>query len=296
MRRSRIPRSRGPRESYPVAASSSRSAKIFIQNSIDINTNIGEGFGPYRIEGESDMLPYVTSANIACGAHAGDPVLMEAALEEARYYGLSVGAHIGYPDLAGFGRREMHLSSGELRATVLFQLGALSGLARTLGFEITQVRPHGFLYRQMSQDVRVATVVARACAEFDRWLVLIGPAGMNLLSAGDKAGIRVAGEAWVDRVYDNHGNLLPHTHTRAILRDPQEILNQAASLVRYGTVVAADGSHVKIDFQTIHLHARVSQAKFVAEQIRMMVPDARPLTAEPFAVDEHEHAPLVYSD
>ncbi len=296
MRRSRVPRSRGQqRESAPLA-SVSRSAKIFIQDSIDINTNIGEGFGHYRIEGESDMLPYVTSANIACGAHAGDPVLMEAALEEARYYALSVGAHIGYPDLAGFGRREIHLSSGELRASVLFQLGALSGLAKTLGFEITQVRPHGFLYRQMFHDVRVATTVARACSEFDRWLVLIGPAGNNLLAAGEKAGIRVAGEAWVDRVYDSNGNLLPHTHTRAILKDPRDILNQANSLIKHRSVTAADGTIVKIDFQTIHLHAHVSQAKYVAEQIRMMVPDARPLTSEPFSVDEHEHAPLAYSD
>lgn len=272
------------------------SPKVFVQNSIDINTNIGEGFGPYRVEGESDMLPYVTSANIACGAHAGDPILMEAALEEARYYGLSVGAHIGYPDLAGFGRRELHLSANELRASILFQLGALSGLAKTLGFEISQVRPHGFLYRQMFHDIRIAVTVARACYEFDRWLVLIGPAGLNLLSAGEKAGIRVAGEAWVDRVYDNTGNLLPHTHSKAVLTDPRDILNQAASLIKHGTVTAQDGSTIKLDFQTIHLHATVNQAKVVAERIRMMVPDARSLTAEPFAVDVHERVPLAYAE
>ncbi len=280
----------------PQVAPPFRSARIFTPNSIDINTNIGEGFGPYRIEGESDMLPYVTSANIACGAHAGDPVLMDTALEEARYYGLSLGAHIGYPDLAGFGRREIHLPANELRASILYQLGALSGLAKTLGFEISQVRPHGFLYRQMCHDVRVAVTVARACYEFDRWLVLIGPAGPNLLQAGEKAGIRVAGEAWVDRVYDNSGNLLPHTHSKAILTDPREILSQAAQLINSGTVTAQDGSKLKIDFQTVHLHARVSQAKYVAEQIRMMVPEARALTSEPFAVDEYDRFPLAYSE
>jgi len=295
MRRSRIPRSRTARE-VGQASSLARpaSAKIFIQNGIDINTNIGEGFGHYRIEGESDMLPYVTSANIACGAHAGDPVLIEAALEEARYYGLSVGAHIGYPDLAGFGRREIHLSPAELRASILYQLGALAGLAKTLGFEITQVRPHGFLYRQISHDVRIAVTVARAIAEFDRWLVLIGPAGANLLAAGERGGIRVAGEAWVDRTYDGNGNLLPHTHNRAILNDPRDILSQAARLIRNRAVIAADGSPVKIDFQTIHLHARVAQAKLVAEQIRQMIPEARSLTSEPFAIDEHEHPGLAY--
>ena len=106
------------------------------------------------MEGESNLLPFATSANIACGAHAGDPVIMEGALDEVRRYGLSLGAHIGYPDLAGFGRREIHLTAGELRASILYQLGALYGLAKTVGLEITQVRPHGFLYRQMFNDMR----------------------------------------------------------------------------------------------------------------------------------------------
>lgn len=298
MRRTRPQRTRG-REQAQVPYQP-KSAKIFVAHGLDMNTNLGEGFGHYRIEGESDLLPFVTSANIACGAHAGDPVLMEEALEEARYYGLAIGAHIGYPDLAGFGRRELHLSSNELRASVLYQLGALAGLTKTFGIEITQVRPHGFLYRQISHDVRVAVTVARAIAEFDKWLVLIGPAGPNLLAAGDKSGIRVAGEVFVDRVYDANGNLLPHTHSRAILKGSREILSQAANLIGNGMVTAADGTNVRIDFQTIHLHAQVAEAKFVAEQIRQMVPDARPLTSEPFSVDEHEpeleHHRLAYSE
>lgn len=286
MRRSRH-RQRGPRESSGSSAPQPPTAKI-IQSGIDINTNIGEGFGPYRMEGEAEILPYVTSANIACGAHAGDPVIMEAALEETRYYGLSLGAHIGYPDLAGFGRREMHLPTSELRAHILYQLGALAGLARTLGFDISQVRPHGFLYRQISADLRIAITVARAIAEFDKWLVLVGPAGQNLLQAGERAGIRVAGEAWVDRVYDANGALLPHTHSRATMRSPQEIIKQASNLIRYGTVQANDGTQVKLDFQTIHLHPKIPQAKMVAEQIRMLVPRARALTAEPFSIDDEE--------
>lgn len=288
MRRSRGHRTRGSRESTPTTtAPQAPTAKIY-QSGIDINTNLGEGFGPYRIEGESDILPYVTSANIACGAHAGDPVIMEAALEETRYYGLSLGAHIGYPDLAGFGRREIHLPPSELRASILYQLGALAGLARTLGFDISQVRPHGFLYRQMWSDLRVAVTVARAIAEFDKWLVLIGPAGPNLLNAGDRAGIRVAGEAWIDRIYDSNGHLLPHTHSRSTIRNPQDILKQATSLIRNGTVHSSDGSTVKVDFQTIHLHPRIPQAKYVAEQVRLIMPHACSLTSEPFAVDDED--------
>lgn len=295
MRRTRPPRTRGPRESAP-APTQIRSARIYIPYGLDINTNLGEGFGHYRIPGESDLLPFVTSANIACGAHAGDPSLMEAALEEARYYGLAIGAHIGYPDLAGFGRREIHLPAGELRASILYQLGALAGITKTFGIEISQVRPHGFLYRQIAHDPRIAVTVARAIAEFDRWLVLIGPAGNNLLGAGERAGIRVAGEVFVDRTYDSNGNLLPHTHSRALIKNSRDMLSQASQLIRTRSVTSVDGTAVKIDFQTIHLHAQVVDASYVAEQIRMMVPDARPLTSEPFSVDEHDHPRLAYME
>lgn len=271
-------------------------ARVY-QVGIDINTNIGEGFGPYKPEGEAEILPFVTSANIACGAHSGDPVIMEAALEETRYYGLTLGAHIGYPDMAGFGRREMHLSPTELRASILYQLGALAGLARTLGFDISQVRPHGFMYRQMVSDVRIALIVARAIAEFDKWLVLIGPAGPNLLNAGERAGIRIAGEAWIDRVYDSNGHLLPHTHSRSQLKNPSEILRQAQQLIHYGTVQSAEGTQVKLDFQTIHVHARIPQAKLVCEQLRGIIPNACSLTSEPFNVDnESDIMHLAYSE
>lgn len=301
MRRQRGHRTRGGRDENSKPSSNTQvsappTAKVY-QTGIDINTNIGEGFGPYRIPGEEEILPFVTSANIACGAHSGDPVIMEAALEETRYYGLTLGAHIGYPDLAGFGRRELHLSPTELRASILYQLGALAGLARTLGFDISQVRPHGFLYRQMMADLRIALIVARAVAEFDKWLVLIGPAGPTLLNAGDRAGVRVAGEAWIDRVYDSNGHLLPHTHSRSQIKNPQEILRQAAQLVRYGTVTSAEGTPVRIDFQTLHVHAKIPQAKLVCEQLRTVIPYACSLTSEPFSIDnESERLTLAYNE
>jgi len=293
MRRTKHQKGRGDRnvrEAGPAPAPVLQGAgsRILLPRGYDINTNIGEGFGPYRVDGEQEILPFVTSANVACGAHSGDPSLMEAALESIRYYGLALGAHIGYPDLAGFGRREIHLSSSELRASVLYQLGALSGLARTFGLEITQVRPHGFLYRQMSHDIRIATIVARASAEYDRWLVLLGPAGNILLASGERAGLRVAGEAWVDRAYDANGNLLPHTHSRAMLKTPQEVMKQVNSLLRYGEVTASDGTRVPLEFETIHLHSRIPQAHAVAEEIRRLVPDASALTAEPFSLDTSE--------
>lgn len=287
MRRSRqkarTHRTPGNSDSSPQSA---LSPKVYLPHGLDINTNLGEGFGRYRIDGETDVLPYVTSANIACGAHAGDPVLIEEALEMVRYYGLSLGAHVGYPDLAGFGRREIHLTTSELRASVLYQLGALSGMARTLGFEITQVRPHGYLYRQMSQDVRIAAIVAKAIHEIDPWLVLIGPATPSILQAGERAGIRIALEAWVDRTYDARGNLLPHTHSRAIIKNPNDVIKQAKNLIFKGQVVAFDGTIVKMDFQTIHLHAGMNDAEAVAEEVRRMIPNACSLTSEPYSVEQ----------
>jgi UPF0271 protein len=291
MRRSRPIRSRKSRnapQQHNITAS-------LITSGIDINTNLGEGYGQYRVEGELDLLPYATSANIACGAHAGDPTLMEAALEEARNCGLAVGAHIAYPDLAGFGRREMHLTNDELRATILYQLGALSGIAKTLGFEITQVRPHGFMYRQMIHDTRVAITIAKTIAEFDRWLVLIGPAGNNLLTAGEKSGLRVAGEVWIDRAYDSHGNLLPDTNPRSEYKTRQEILKQAQQLIADRSVTTVDGSTVQIDFHTIHLHAQMVDAAEVAQQVCSWLPDACPLTSEPFAVDNVEPLAFAYN-
>jgi UPF0271 protein len=297
MRRTRQNRGRGGRDSAPGQGSTqhhSNSNRVVINHPIDLNTNLGEGFGPYSVPGETDVLPFVTSANIACGAYSGDPTHMEAALEEVKYYGLALGASIGYPDPQGFGKREMHLSPAELRSSILFQLGSLAGLARTFGFEFTQVRPHGFLYNQMWNDIRIATVVAKALSEYDRWLVLVGPACPNLHAAGEKAGIRTAGEAWIDKAYDANGHLLSHGHSRAVLKTPQDIINQANQLIHYGEVTAVDGTRVSVDYQTIHVHSAMPSAKVLAEQVRTMIADARALTAEPFSVDVVEPNELAY--
>ena len=296
MRRTRQNRGRGGRDTAQGQTSqqNSGSGRVAINHPIDLNMNLGEGFGPYSAQGDADVLPFVTSANIACGAHAGDPTHMEAALEEVKYYGLALGASIGYPDLQGFGNREMHLTPAELRSSILFQLGSLAGLARTFGFEFTQVRPHGFLYNQLWNDIRIATVVAKALAEYDRWLVLVGPACPNLAAAGERAGIRTAGEAWIDKAYDANGHLLSHGHSRAVLKSPQDVVNQATQLIQYGEVSAVDGTRVAIDYQTIHMHPLMPNAKAMVEHVRNLVGDARALTAEPFSVDVIEPNELAY--
>ncbi len=299
MRRSRQrSRSNRPRSSGPANNNLKNFGETPFSDAsygLDLNTNIGEGFGPYKLGDETQLLPYVTSANIACGAHAGDPVLMEVALNEAHRAGLSIGAHIGYPDLAGFGRREIHLAANELRASILYQLGALTGLAKAVGLEITQVRPHGFLYRQMFHDLRVAAIVAKAISEFDPWLILIGPACPTLFAAGEKAGLKIAGEAWVDRLYDANGHLLPHNHTKAKIKNQNDILAQAESLINNGEVIASDGTAVKIDFQTIHLHSALPNAVGTAQAIRAMVPNINRLRSEPYSVGPQEETQLAYS-
>jgi len=207
---------------------------------------------------------------------------------------LSLGAHIGYPDLAGFGRREIHLTAGELRASILYQLGALYGLAKTVGLEITQVRPHGFLYRQMFNDLRVAMITTKAVAEFDSWVIFIGPAGKTLLAAGEKAGLKVAAEAWVDRAYDANGHLLPHNHTKAKIKSPHDVMAQAQNLINHGEVIAADGSTVRLDFQTIHLHSSMPNAASTAQSIRALIPNARCLRSEPYSIGEPEEGRFAY--
>ena len=148
-------------------------------------------------------------------------------------------------------------------------------------------------------DLRIALIVARAVAEFDKWLVLIGPAGPTLMSAGERAGLRIAGEAWIDRVYDPTGHLLPHSHSRSQIKNPQEILRQANQLICQGTVTSSEGTTIKIDFQTLHVHPNIASAKLVCEQLRSLIPYACSLTCEPYNIDnetETENLYLTYSE
>lgn len=201
---------------------------------IDLNCDLGESFGAYQLGNDAAIMPYVTSVNIACGFHAGDPSVMQATVRLAKQHGVAIGAHPGWPDLQGFGRREMNISPAETEALVLYQIGALAGFVRTEGVELIHVKPHGALYNQAAKDAALAEAVTRAVKRFSVDLILVGLAGSGLLEAGRGVGLKVAGEAFPDRGYNPDGTLMSRQLPGAVLENPAEIAANAVRLARDG--------------------------------------------------------------
>lgn len=201
---------------------------------IDLNCDLGESFGSYSLGNDAAIMPFITSANIACGLHAGDPLVMQATVRLAKEHGVQIGAHPGWPDLQGFGRREMKIDPAEAEALVLYQIGALAAFVRAEGLELRHVKPHGALYNQAAKDAALAEAVARAVKRFSVDLILVGLAGCGLLAAGRAIGLRVAGEAFPDRGYNSDGTLMSRNLPGALLKDPQAIAANAIRLARDG--------------------------------------------------------------
>ena len=201
---------------------------------IDLNCDLGESFGRYTLGSDADIMPFITSANIACGLHAGDPSVMQVTVRLAKQHGVAIGAHPGWNDLQGFGRREMTASPDEVEALVLYQVGALAAFARAEGVELTHVKPHGALYNQAAKDRKLADAIARAMKRFSRDLILVGLAGSGLVEAGADAGLRVAHEAFPDRAYNPDGSLMSRNLPGALIEDPQLVAQNAVRLAREG--------------------------------------------------------------
>lgn len=222
--------------------------------SIDINCDLGEGFGVYSLGRDAEIMPLISSANIACGFHASDPMVMMRTVRLAKQNGVKVGAHPGYPDLQGFGRRSMDLSPEEVEAMLLYQLGALAGVCHAEGVELIHVKPHGALYNQSAKDRSLAKVIAETIARFQRTLILFGLAGSVLIEEGQAAGLEVAAEGFADRVYEPDGSLRSRRLPEAILSNPDEVALQAVTLAREGIKFERDGKIQHIKIQTICLH------------------------------------------
>lgn len=221
---------------------------------VDLNCDMGESFGAWKMGRDRDVLPHVTSANIACGFHAGDPMTMASTLEDARREGVAVGAHPGLPDLVGFGRRDMRVAAEEALAMVLYQVGALAGIARSIGTELTHVKPHGALYNMAAADGRLADGIARAVSMFDPALVLVGLAGSELLHAAEAHGLRAASEVFADRNYLPDGSLVPRSRADALITDETEAIARAVRMVTDGRVTAVDGTRIDVRADTICIH------------------------------------------
>ncbi|WP_298821735.1 LamB/YcsF family protein [Chloroflexus sp.] len=222
---------------------------------IDLNCDCGESYGAFQIGDDDGILPFVSSANVACGGHAGDPQVMRRTVRRCRELGVAVGAHPGYPDLHGFGRRVLPMSPSEIEDWVLGQIGALAAIARAEGVELRHVKPHGALYNVAARDTAIATAIARAVAAFSRNLALVGLAGSALIAAGIEAGLPVLAEAFADRAYEADGRLRDRRHPDALIVEPTACLTQTLSIVRDRVVIAQDGTPVPLQADTICLHS-----------------------------------------
>ena len=237
-------------------------------HAVDLNCDLGESFGAWTLGADAEVLASVTSANIACGFHAGDPGIMKRTVRLAREAGVAVGAHPGLPDLAGFGRREMQVSGDEAHDLVLYQVGALAAVARAEGVRLDHVKPHGALYNMAARDRPLADAVALAVRSFDPSLVLFGLAGSMLIEAGEAAGLQVASEVFADRAYDADGRLVSRGSPGAVVHDPSAVVERAIAMVRDGAVTAVDGSRVPVRADTICVHGDTPGAADLARRLR----------------------------
>ncbi len=235
---------------------------------MDLNCDCGESFGPWPMGDDAAVLPHVTSANVACGGHAGDPPTMRRTVRLCKGLGVAVGAHPGYPDMQGFGRRSIPMDPAEIEDLVLAQLGALHAIARAEGAELRHVKAHGALYNDAARTPPIARAIARAVAAFSRELVLVGLAGSALLEAGREAGLTVAGEAFADRAYEADGGLRSRALPGALITDPAQNLRQALDIALSGRVAAIGGESVAVQAATICIHGDTPGAAARAAALR----------------------------
>src|SRR6185503_7798442 len=235
---------------------------------VDINCDMGESFGAYRIGADDEVFPFITSANIACGFHGGDPAVMRTTIAKAAERGVAIGAHPGFPDLIGFGRRNMDVTPDDAYDLVVYQVGALMGFARAAGAELQHVKPHGALYNMAAANQPLAAAIARAVRDVDRQLVLFGLPGSHLISEGESAGLATAGEAFADRNYMSDGSLVSRRRPDAQVHDADEAVRRAIRMVREGMVTPVDGDDIRIKVDTICIHGDGPHAAEFARRLR----------------------------
>ncbi|MBK8448278.1 MAG: LamB/YcsF family protein [Micropruina sp.] len=235
---------------------------------IDLNSDLGEGSVASALDDDAAMLQLVSSANIACGFHAGDPRGIRSTLELAVANGVVVGAHVSYRDLAGFGRRDLDVAPAELTAETIYQLGAMQALAASVGTRVDYVKPHGALYNRIVHDEQQAAAVVRAVVAVDPSLVLLGLPGAVVLELAAAAGIRTVTEAFADRAYTPTGRLVPRSQPGAVLHDPDRIADRVLRLVHTGLIEAIDGSQVAVSADSICVHGDTPDAVSLARAVR----------------------------
>ena len=235
---------------------------------IDINSDLGESFGAYSIGDDAGLMRAITSANVAAGFHAGDPSVLRETIRLAKTSGVAVGAHPGFPDLVGFGRRELNVTPREAEDFVLYQVAAVAGVAAAEGVKVQHVKPHGALFNMAVRNAELSAAIARAVAAFDRHLILFGLPGSEILNAGRAAGLRVAAEVFADRAYEPDGSLASRRKAGSVIHDPDAVVARAVRMVKERTVVATDGSAVALEADTICVHGDTPGSDALAARIR----------------------------
>lgn len=241
--------------------------------SIDLNCDMGESFGAFTIGNDEAIMDCVSSVNIACGFHAGDPSVMRKTVALAIARNVSVGAHPGYPDLQGFGRREMKLSPPEVYDLVVYQVGALMGFARAAGTQVRHVKPHGALYNTAATDPSIAAVIARAVHDIDKDLLLVGLSGSQMIIEGKRLGLRTVSEVFADRTYQVDGTLTPRSSADALITVPAKAAAQVLQMVLRKTVTSTSGKEIPVVAETICIHGDGKHAVEFAREITTMLRD-----------------------
>ena len=235
---------------------------------IDINSDVGESFGAYTIGHDAGLFRSITSANVAAGFHAGDPSVLRGTIRLAKTHGVAVGAHPGFPDLVGFGRRELNVTTQEAEDFVLYQIAAVAGVAAAEGVKIQHVKPHGALFNMAVRNAELAAAIARAVVAVDASLVLFGLPGSEILNAGRAAGLRVAAEVFADRAYEPDGSLASRHKPGSVIHEAGAVVTRAVRMVKERTVIAIDGSIVALEADTICVHGDTPGSDDLAARIR----------------------------
>lgn len=235
---------------------------------IDLNCDLGESFGAYKIGMDEEVLQFITSANVACGFHAGDPSVMRKTVHLALKNNVKIGAHPGLPDLAGFGRRNMNISPQEAYDLVVYQIGALSGFLKAEGEKMQHVKPHGALYNMAAKNRELSEAIAEAVYKVDPQLILFGLAGSELVKAGEKIGLKTANEVFSDRTYQQDGSLTPRTQPDALIHSYEDSVSQVIRMIKEGKVRSTQGVDVSVLAQTVCIHGDGPEALVFAKQLR----------------------------
>jgi UPF0271 protein len=250
---------------------------------VDLNCDMGESFGPWIMGDDAAMFDLVTSANIACGFHAGDPDVMRAAVTMAKEKGVAIGAHPGFQDVQGFGRRRvLGLSSAEIENMVTYQIGALMGVAALAGHKVTHVKAHGALSNMGCEDLKIASAIASAIKGIDRNLVFVVLPLSQLEKAGEQAGLTLAREVFADRAYEDDGNLVSRAKPGSVLHDASEVADRVLRMVEEGAITAASGKKLTVSIDTICIHGDTPAAVSLARSVRQRL-DQAGISVSPFA-------------